>query len=96
MELGLKKMKNKISIAFDINGVSTEPLFQQLFHTLDKSKCHLIVWSSMGVKRTEEFCKENKLEADEYLDKQSKRVDLAIDDHPEMIINSIKVLGVKE
>jgi len=88
--------KSKVSIAFDINGVLTEPIFQQLFNSLDRSKCHLIVWSSMGIDRIKEFCKENKLEADEYLEKQSKKVDIAIDDHPEMIINAKKVLGTKE
>lgn len=49
-------MQNKISIAFDINGVLTEPIFQQLFNSLDKSKCNLIVWSSMGANKAKDFC----------------------------------------
>lgn len=89
-------MQNKISIAFDINGVLTEDLFQDLFRALDRSKCHLIVWSSMGADRAKQFCLENMLEADEYLNKQSKRVDIAIDDKPEMILTAEQVLGVKD
>ncbi|MBU1033461.1 hypothetical protein KKI22_00740 [Patescibacteria group bacterium] len=89
-------MQTKISIAFDINGVLTEPIFQQLFDSLDRSKCHLIVWSSMGASKAKDFCTKNQLVADEYLDKQSKKIDIAIDDHPEMILSAIKVLGVKQ
>lgn len=88
-------MNNKISIAFDINGVLTEDTFKDLFKSLDRSKCHLIVWSSMGSEKAKKFCLENMLEADEYLDKQSKMVDIAIDDKPEMILRAKKVLGVK-
>lgn len=89
-------MQNKISIAFDINGVLTEDLFKDLFRSLDRSKCYLIVWSSMGAERAKEFCLENMLEADEYLNKQSKMVDIAIDDKPGMILSAKEVLGVKE
>jgi hypothetical protein len=89
-------MQNKISVAFDINGVLTEPLFQTLYKSLDRSKCYLIVWSSMGVDRVRKFCKENQIEADEYLEKQSKEVDIAIDDKPEMISSAKAVLGVKD
>lgn len=88
-------MKNKISIAFDINGVLTESMFQQLFNALDKSKCHLIVWSSMGSIKAKEFCEKNNINADEYLEKQVKKVDIAIDDQPQFIINAKKILGVK-
>jgi len=88
-------MNNKISIAFDINGVLTEDIFKDLFKSLDRSKCHLIVWSSMGSEKAKKFCSENMLEADEYLDKQSKMIDIAIDDKPEMILRTKKVLGVK-
>ncbi len=89
-------MQNKISIAFDVNGVLTEHIFQELFKSLNRNKCHLIVWSGMDVAETKQFCKENNLIADEYLRKQSKKVDIAIDDQPEFIINAGQVLGVKQ
>lgn len=89
-------MENKISIAFDINGVLTEPIFQNLFNSLDRDKCHLIIWTGMDLDEAERFCKENNLKADEYLRKQSKKVDIAIDDQPEFIINAGQVLGVKK
>ncbi len=85
----------KTLVAFDVNGTLTKPEVRELFKLIDRSQCHLIVWSTLGIDYAKEFCQKYNLEADEYLDKDSKKVDLAIDDLPQWVKNAKMVLGVK-
>lgn len=90
-------MKNKkISIAFDVNGTLTDERVRQLFLCLDRKKCHLIVWSTIGPAYAKKFCEEFNLAADEYLGKEVKPVDIAIDDYPESILTAQLVLGLRQ
>lgn len=87
-------MSKKTSIAFDVNGTLTIPEVRTLFQCLDKKKCHLIVWSTLGADYAHLFCQKYQLTADEYLAKRVKNVDIAVDDLPETIEVAKLVLGI--
>lgn len=84
----------KLTIAFDINGTLSVPQVTKLFKALDRSRCHLIVWSSLGPPYCRRFCAENGLEPDEIIEKNAKEVDLAFDDYPQNIKTARILLGV--
>jgi hypothetical protein len=88
-------MSTKLTIAFDVNNTLTDPQMRRLFNSLNRTKCHLIVWSTLGAEYAKDFCQENNLKAHEYCDKQEKHVDIAIDDIPDSIQAASLVLGVK-
>jgi hypothetical protein len=81
-------------IAFDINGTLTNPLVRDLFKVLDRGKCYLIVWSTLGVEYSKNFCEKHGLEPDEVIDKQAREVEIAVDDLPESISVADLVIGV--
>jgi hypothetical protein len=86
--------QKKITVAFDVNNTLTVPGVQKLFEALDRNKCHLIVWSTLGADYAKDYCQSKNLEADEYLDKEARTVDIAIDDIPQSIEAALVVLGV--
>lgn len=84
----------KMIIAFDVNSTLSDSRVQKLFHALDRNKCHIIVWSSVGAAFAESFCLEAGIVADSYLKKDTLPVDIAIDDIPDSISSASLILAV--
>lgn len=84
----------KIIIAFDVNNTLSDPRVQKLFHALDRNKCHVVVWSSVGAGFAQTFCQQEGIVADSYLKKDTIQVDIAIDDIPESISTAALTLTV--
>lgn len=84
----------KLTIAFDVNGTLTVETIQRLTDALDRKKCILIVWSSLGKGYAQEFCQRYGIHADGYYLKGSVDVDIAVDDHPETVSRSGLILQV--
>ena len=83
-----------ISIAFDINGTLTQARVRALFNALNRDKCEVIVWSTFGIQYCRQFCDKYSLTPDDILEKQSRYVDVAIDDVPTSISQAEVVVGV--
>ena len=84
----------KLTIAFDVNNTLSHSLVRKMFSSLDRKSVHIIVWSTLGADYARRFCQESGLQADEYLDKQARKVDIALDDIPTSITASKLVFGV--
>lgn len=72
-------------VAFDVNGTLTQEPVRKLFQALDRKKCQVVVWSSLGETYARHFCEKYGLVADEYMHKDARRVDVAIDDVPDSV-----------
>jgi hypothetical protein len=88
------KAFKRLKIAFDVNNTLSETVVQNLYHALDRKRCELIVWSSLGTAYAQSFCEENNLKPDRIIEKQSEVVDVALDDIPESIYKAHITLGV--
>ncbi len=88
----MSKHIQKIVIAFDVNGTLTLPRIRKLFQAIDRDAFHIVVWSTLGAKYSQQFCKKHNLHADEFLDKRTRSVDIAIDDNPHTVKNNASVI----
>jgi len=83
-----------ITIAFDVNGTLTQERVRALFNALNRRKCRVIVWSTLGINYCKQFCLKHELKPDEFWEKHTRHVDIAVDDQLVSILQADVVVEV--